>query len=131
MKEKQKSIMYLGIKTPFAALIKVLKFITMSLISMLQVQCTHPSMYLCYLQLPYSITRLFWHYSRLSNRHRLLNRCSLNFHIMILINFYINLGIVVIFDFFPSTFSKKIWFMNKRRPATIWYSRVLQSSIVD
>jgi hypothetical protein len=54
MKEKQKSIMYLGIKTPFAALIKVLKFITMSLISMLQVQCTHPSMYLCYLQLPYS-----------------------------------------------------------------------------
>ena len=60
MKEKQKSIMYLGIKTPFAALIKVLKFITMSLISMLQ--CTHPSMYLCYLQFPYSITRLFWHY---------------------------------------------------------------------
>ena len=36
-------------------------------------------------------------YSRLSNRHRLLNKSSLNFHITTLIHFYINLGIVVVF----------------------------------
>ena len=39
-------------------------------------------------------------YSRLSNRRRLLIKSSLNFHITILIHFYINLGIGVIFLFF-------------------------------
>ena len=52
--------------------------------------------------------KAFINYSRLSNRRRLLNKSSLNFHIMILIHFYTNLGIGVIFDFFcSSTFSKK------------------------
>ena len=46
-------------------------------------------------------------YSRLSNRRSLLNNSRLNFHIVILIHFYINLGIAVIFLFFLSTFSKK------------------------
>ena len=43
---------------------------------------------------------LFGQYSRVSNKHRLLNKSSLNFYITILIHFYINLGIAVIFWFF-------------------------------
>ena len=50
-------------------------------------------------------------YSRLSNRRRLLNKSGLNFHITIIIHFYINLGIAVIF--------KKKSDINKRRPTTI------------
>ena len=47
-------------------------------------------------------------YSRLSNRRRLWNKGSLNFHITILIHFYINLGIAVIFwFFFHQQFKKK------------------------
>ena len=59
-------------------------------------------------------------YSRLSNRCRLLNNSRLDFHIVILIHFYINLGIAVSFYFFfHQHFQKKIWFINKRRPTTI------------
>jgi hypothetical protein len=62
-------------------------------------------------------------YYRLSNKRWLFNKSSFNFHITILIHFYINLGIAVIFlFFFSSTFKKKI---NKRRPTTIRYSRVV------
>ena len=43
-----------------------------------------------------------------------------NFHIMILILLYINLGIAVIFIFFSSKFSK----INKRSPMFILESRV-------
>ena len=70
---------------------------------------------------------LFGQYSRVSNKHRLLNKSSLNFYITILIHFYINLGISVIFWFFFHQHfqNKKIWFINKRRPTTIRYSRVL------
>ena len=44
-------------------------------------------------------------FSTLSNRRKLLNKRSLNFHITISIHFYINQGIAV--NLFSSTFSKK------------------------
>ena len=47
----------------------------------------------------------FANYYRLSNRRRLLNKRSFNFHIMILIHFYINLDITVLFSF--QQFQKK------------------------
>ena len=72
------------------------------------------------------MTLVYTTYSILWNRRRLLNKSSLNFHITILIHFYINLGIVVIFkNFFHQHSQKKIWFLNKRRSTTFGYSRVI------
>ena len=48
----------------------------------------------------FDLWRVFIEQRRVSNRHRILNKSSLNIHIKILIHFYINLGIAVIFDFF-------------------------------
>ena len=58
---------------------------------------------------------------RPSNRRRLLNKSSLTFHIMILINFHVNIGIAVIFDFFfRQHFQKKKTDLEiKPRPTTI------------
>ena len=55
----------------------------------------------------FDLWRVFIEQRRVSNRHRILNKSSLNIHIKILIHFYINLGIAVIFDFvFSSKFIK-------------------------
>ena len=70
------------------------------------------------------LTWSFVNYSRLWNKRSPWNNRSpplKNFHIMILILFYTNLGIAIIFDFFClRNFSK----INKRNPTFIPESRV-------
>ena len=59
----------------------------------------------------FDLWRVFIEQRRVTNR--LLNKSSLNFHIKILIHFYINLGIAVIFDFFFINIFKKIRFISQ------------------